>query len=109
MKLYTCPCCGYEVFTKEPGSYEICSVCGWEDDSSQLKFPSSLGANHVPLIEAQGKCIVDDNKAKLHQKDANWRKLDPNVDPIEKPVEGHDYGMDYPTNLTDLYYWNKKQ
>jgi anaerobic ribonucleoside-triphosphate reductase len=31
---WPCPCCGYQVFTGPPGSYEICPVCGWEDDLS---------------------------------------------------------------------------
>ncbi|WP_309228382.1 CPCC family cysteine-rich protein [Streptomyces lunaelactis] len=28
---YRCPCCGF-VTLGEPGNYEICSVCFWEDD-----------------------------------------------------------------------------
>lgn len=30
-KRYTCPCCGYPTLT-ERGGYEICELCGWEDD-----------------------------------------------------------------------------
>lgn len=29
--LYTCPCCGHAELG-ERGGYEICGVCGWEDD-----------------------------------------------------------------------------
>jgi len=29
--LYSCPCCGERTLS-ERGSYEICDVCGWEDD-----------------------------------------------------------------------------
>jgi len=40
---YPCPCCGYLVFTEPPGSYDICSICFWEDDpvhsSSQRPLP----------------------------------------------------------------------
>lgn len=28
---YPCPCCGYPMLS-ERGGYEICSLCGWEDD-----------------------------------------------------------------------------
>ena len=28
---YTCPCCGHGTLD-ERGAYEICDVCGWEDD-----------------------------------------------------------------------------
>ena len=50
---YTCPCCGYLIFDCPPGSYEICSICFWEDSISELRFPKTTGANHVNLIEAQ--------------------------------------------------------
>ncbi len=28
---YNCPCCGYPTL-EERGGYEICELCGWEDD-----------------------------------------------------------------------------
>ena len=55
---YTCPCCGYQTFSDPPGSYDICPICFWEDDSIQLVFPNlSGGANKVSLIEGQQKFI----------------------------------------------------
>jgi hypothetical protein len=30
-RLYTCPCCGHAALD-ERGGYEICGICGWEDD-----------------------------------------------------------------------------
>lgn len=48
--LYPCPCCGYLVFDEEPGSYDNCPVCGWEDDLSQLRFPTMAGANRPLLL-----------------------------------------------------------
>jgi hypothetical protein len=35
---YPCPCCGYLMFYEGPGSYDICKICFWEDDLSQLRF-----------------------------------------------------------------------
>ncbi|ETR68050.1 MAG: hypothetical protein OMM_10927 [Candidatus Magnetoglobus multicellularis str. Araruama] len=41
---------------KPPGTYEICGLCGWEDDSVQFKDPDADyegGANGESLREAQ--------------------------------------------------------
>ena len=48
-----CPCCGYIVHRDPPGSYNICPICFWEDEISQLRFPETTGANHVSPIQAQ--------------------------------------------------------
>ncbi len=52
---YPCPCCLYLTFDEEPpGTYEICPVCGWEDDEVQFNDPSfSGGANNVSLSNAR--------------------------------------------------------
>ena len=52
---YPCPCCGFLTLS-EPGtgSFEICEVCGWEDDDLQAKNPQfSGGANPMSLKEAK--------------------------------------------------------
>ncbi len=51
---YTCPCCGYKTLEEEPpGTYEICNICFWEDDSVQFKEPDyEGGANEVSLKQA---------------------------------------------------------
>ena len=57
-KLYIptiCPCCGRYIFD-EKGGYEICPVCGWEDDPSQKRWPDmDGGANRDSLNEARRK------------------------------------------------------
>lgn len=52
---YACPCCGYLTFDEEPpGTFEICPVCGWEDDEAQFRDPTyDGGANGVCLEEAR--------------------------------------------------------
>ena len=113
---YPCPCCGFLVFQDEPGSYDICPICFWEDDLSQLRFPKTTGANHVSLIEGQanyaraGVCelrfkdrVRAPDPAELRED--GWRLLDPQTDRIEEPLPGVDSGLTYPEDLTRLYYW----
>ena len=52
---YPCPCCGYLTLgERPPGTYEICSVCGWEDDEVQFRDPAYVGgANSVCLQMAK--------------------------------------------------------
>lgn len=51
---YICPCCGNYTFTEEPGSFDICPVCYWEDDAVQNDNEDlSGGANKVSLREAR--------------------------------------------------------
>jgi Cysteine-rich CPCC len=48
-----CPCCGSKEIG-EQGGYEICSVCGWEDDPVQSKDPEfGGGANKCSLNQAR--------------------------------------------------------
>lgn len=52
-KRQRCPCCGARTIS-EPGHYEICSVCNWEDDPLQRKDPEMRGgANSTSLAEAR--------------------------------------------------------
>jgi rubredoxin len=49
---HKCPVCGKYEF-EEQGSYDICEVCGWEDDPIQGKDPDRKGgANNMSLNEA---------------------------------------------------------
>ena len=47
-----CPVCSKHSF-EEAGKYEICPVCGWEDDPVQRRDPDFPGgANKMSLNEA---------------------------------------------------------
>ncbi|WP_239990193.1 CPCC family cysteine-rich protein [Corticimicrobacter populi] len=114
--LFTCPCCGYLMFSEPPGSYDICPICFWEDDGFQLYYPEqSGGANPSSLLTAQvnfiqfGACdramasktrtITPDDI-----RDERWfplwmRKVhlpDADTEPSH-PQATH--------SMTDLYYW----
>lgn len=115
---FPCPCCGYLVFDRAPGNHEICPICCWEDDMSQLRFAEMPGsANPVSLADAQH------NFASFHssshrkeaevreplagdRRDTGWRPLDPEHDNIETPQRGIPYAESYPVDdPTVLYYW----
>jgi Cysteine-rich CPCC len=51
---FPCPACGHLVFAEPPGSDDICLVCLWEDDLTQLRWPELAGGkNEVSLAQAQ--------------------------------------------------------
>ena len=50
---YTSPVCGKYMF-EAAGDYDICPVCGWEDDIIQLDDPDEEDcANHMSLNQAR--------------------------------------------------------
>ncbi|MGC7837415.1 CPCC family cysteine-rich protein [Pseudomonas sp. L7] len=50
-----CPCCEYLTFDERPtGTFEVCPVCGWEDDDAQFRDPTyGGGANSISLEQAR--------------------------------------------------------
>ena len=51
--LFACPCCAKDSLA-EAGAYEICGVCGWEDDPVQEAQPDYAGGANTPsLIQAR--------------------------------------------------------
>jgi cysteine-rich CPCC protein len=51
---HSCPCCGYLTLLN-PGRYDICAVCGWEDDPAvEWNGPDyHSGPNHISLSEGR--------------------------------------------------------
>ena len=48
-----CDCCGSKII-RERGAFEICPVCGWEDDPAQARDPDLKGgANATSLNDAR--------------------------------------------------------
>jgi hypothetical protein len=115
---FPCPCCGHLVFDWVPGFHQICPICGWEDDLSQLRFPLMPGGgNVVSLFEAQQNfrsygASERRNQGRTREPvdgesvEAGWRPLDLSRDNPEKPARGTSYGDSYPwPDTTVLYYW----
>ncbi len=49
---FPCPCCGYPTLAQEPpGTFQICPVCFWEDDSVQFAEPSYRGGANEPSLD----------------------------------------------------------
>ena len=109
---YPCPCCGHQVFAEPPGSDDICMICFWEDDATQLRFPQLGNAtNFVPLAEAQQNYLkfgaIEERFAGDVRKPTAEDALDPGFRPLSEadafetgPTEGEG-----PADPTALYYW----
>ena len=115
---FPCPCCGYLVFERQPGSSAVCPICRWEDDLAQLRFPCMPGsANAVSLAQAQQnfhelgvalRRYAGQGRAprRGEARESGWRPLDPGRDNVEEPRAGIDYANSYPLgDTTVLYYW----
>src|SRR5215472_13672516 len=81
---YTCPCCGFIVFTQPPGSYEACPVCQWQDDAAQLEFATTCAdePNGRTLYDAQ-RAVVPSKLASRYERDPTWRPIDRAIDRFE--------------------------
>ena len=93
-----CPCCGFRTLpAKSYGSYETCSLCGWEDDPVQLSNPCMEGgANSLSLSSSQQiflysearRTAVENDAAPQH--DPNWRPLtDFEIEIFSAEIEHH--------------------
>ena len=84
--LFTCPACGFLMFDEPPGTYDICFICGWEDDHVQLKHPfMGGGANRQSLCEYQ-KVWVEAIPLNVKERVAGRRKLLFKRDPLWRPL-----------------------
>jgi Cysteine-rich CPCC len=51
---YACACCGFLTLPEPAGeSWEICPVCGWQDDPVDNEDTDVLGPNRVKLSVAR--------------------------------------------------------
>jgi hypothetical protein len=114
---YPCPCCGYLTIDEPPASHDICRICSWEDDLSQLRFVTlGAGANRTSLLDAQRNFITsgisEPDRPDLHPgsvegevRDPHWRPLDPSRDSFEGFTVDVDDGMTYSPDPRAYWYW----
>lgn len=77
---FACACCGFLTLEGPPsGTFQVCPVCYWEDDGTQLADPAyDGGANGVSLRRAQ------ENFARFGASDAAVAEL------VRAPTEDED-------------------
>jgi hypothetical protein len=112
--LHPCPCCGFLVFDQPAGSYDICPVCGWEDDPVQLHHPLIGGAN-PPLAQEQPRALAALTSTALAALTAqgrvrcpDWRPLCPaDFRPDESMPRSGLAGSGTLPNDPPPYYWQR--
>jgi hypothetical protein len=48
-RFHPCLCCGSRTIANR-GDYEVCGICGWEDDPAQAKDPDFRGGANKPSL-----------------------------------------------------------
>ena len=116
---YPCPCCGYLVFAKPPGSFDICPICYWEDSYPQLNDPYFHGGPNggVSLIEAQQNyAAMGSSQLRFKPpvgrpgpgdvRDPGWRPLNPESDIPEHFLPDGSWETFFRVgDWTVLYWW----
>lgn len=65
-KKYPCPVCGELTLDEPKGSYDNCTVCGWEEDGYQQDYPDETGPNGKWTLNvakkawAEGETLFED-------------------------------------------------
>lgn len=107
---FPCPACGFMSFSEPSGSFEICAICGWEDDHVQLAHPSSpIGANGQSLYDAQQQVLREIPLSVQEQfgvaRDPSWRPLEEaEARSVGRPRDGLSY-FEAASDESADYYW----
>ena len=112
---FPCPCCGFQVFESPPGSFDICIICGWEDDAVQLANPcTGEGANTASLAEAQENfqstpdADLAEYREQAYVRDPKWRRLNMNEKEIfRNESEGGTRWINPAVTDERGYYWQR--
>jgi hypothetical protein len=79
MSSEACPACGFRVFARGYGSYEVCPICDWEDDGQLANPTSGGGANAESLADMQTEVLrrfpVECSRHGQFHRDPAWRPL----------------------------------
>ncbi len=98
-ELYPCPGCGSFVFDEPSGSYDICPLCDWEDDSSQLRYPMSEGGANKQSLHEHQQFWLQNVPSKIRERNGFRR------DPLWRPFRIEEYYV--PDHLKMALDWFK--
>lgn len=106
---WPCPACGYFVFSEPPGSYEMCPVCGWEDDPVQVRHPRMRGGANGGSIFDYQQDLPEDPAPFEFRRDPYWRRLGHDEAQLPNSTLGSvNYDLDYYQGELP-YYWRKER
>jgi hypothetical protein len=90
-------------------SYDICSVCGWEDDAVQLANPcSGGGANKESLYEHQKLFEIRSIKDQADlDRDPNWRPLNEEEVTYSESAKNNQHWSFVGETAPEFAYWLK--
>lgn len=66
---YNCPCCGQKTLGSEH-MFDICSVCGWEDDNVQFEDPNFRGGANFFSLKEYKKAFFEKKDVQKLQEEA---------------------------------------
>jgi rubredoxin len=59
-----CSVCGFATISSDYSSYDICEICGWEDEAYQNEHPDETGfANGLSLNQYRKKWLKEHHRA----------------------------------------------
>lgn len=110
-----CPACGFLTVPEASyGTYNICDVCGWEDDAVQLANPACAGgANGESLIEAQRAALAEFPE-NVHEADGigrspSWRPLRPDEVAVANAEREEGYWKNSAIRTPHECYWARNR
>ena len=111
--LSTCPCCGHRTLPDRPGAFELCPVCGWEDDGPLSDTDPTRwdgGPNGISLAEGQRRFRRYGSSTPTRE----WSrppKADEERDPDWRPFDDPTANLfrDYVQDLTYLVIHNARR
>jgi len=109
---FPCPCCGF-ITLSSTGDFEICEICGWEDDPVHQKYPCYQGGkDRKSLKEAQNQLLLklphDIAEYGSYLRAPKWRPLKKEecIEPPNSKTKGELYSEQLESE--SRFYWEAR-